>query len=72
MTRIVHPLLLARRGSATIEYAIAVGVITLAVVAVLWQIGPKLLLRWAHVDSKLDDAHTIVINDAPPPKPQKP
>ena len=72
MTRIARPLLAPRTGAATIEYAIVAALVTVAVIGVLWQFGPKLLTRWGIIESKLDQADTVVVIDAPPPKPEKP
>src|SRR4051812_4544202 len=72
MTRISRQLFTPRCGAATIEYAIVVGLIAVPPIGVIWQFGPKLVTRWSTVNSKLDDANSIVIIDSPPPKPQKP
>ena len=49
-------------GSANTEYVIVGGLILIAAVVILGQVGPKLLARWEAVDQKLGGGETVVVN----------
>jgi Flp pilus assembly pilin Flp len=53
-------------GAATTEYAIVLGLIVVAVIAIVAQVGPRVLAAWAKVEHKLDgeDATTLIIPPA--------
>ena len=50
-------------GAATTEYAIVLGLIVVAVVAIVAQVGPRVLAGWANVEHKLDgeEANVVII-----------
>jgi Flp pilus assembly pilin Flp len=67
-TRIFGRLIKDDCGGANAEYAVVIGLILLAVVAVVSQFGPKVLARWASVGNKLgggDGSSTVVTNAHP-------
>jgi Flp pilus assembly pilin Flp len=58
-------------GSANLEYAVLAGLIVVGVVAIVTQVGPRVLTSWLRIDNKLDggDGSTIVVIEQPPPTP---
>ena len=48
-------------GAATTEYAIILGLIVVAIVAIVAQVGPRVLACWANIDAKLDGEDAVVV-----------
>jgi len=47
-------------GSAITEYAIVLGLMILGAIAVITQVGPRVIARWSSVDSTLGSTPTSV------------
>ena len=62
MLRLLRHLRANDAGAATVEYAVAIGVIVLGSAAILWQFSPKLVSRWGNVDAKLDGGSVTLVN----------
>ena len=69
MLRSLRHLLRDETGAATTEYAIVLGLIVAAAVAIIAQVGPRVLASWANIEHKLDgeDATVVIV---PPPADQ--
>ena len=49
----LHKLLQDETGGETIEYALVAGLIIVAAVVIISQVGTKVLARWSSVDGSL-------------------
>jgi Flp pilus assembly pilin Flp len=47
-------------GSAITEYAIVLGLVIVGAIAVITQVGPRVLARWTSVDTTLGSTPTNV------------
>jgi Flp pilus assembly pilin Flp len=58
-------------ASASLEYAVVAGLIVVGVVAILNQVGPRVLASWLRIENKLDgiDGTTVVVTEQPPQTP---
>jgi pilus assembly protein Flp/PilA len=54
-------------GAATTEYAVVLGLLVVAAIAIISQVGPRVLASWAAIEHKLDgeDSTTIVVTRSP-------
>ena len=53
MRKLLGRLVRDERGGETIEYALIMGLIVVAAIAVIGTVGTKVLARWTSVDSSL-------------------
>jgi Flp pilus assembly pilin Flp len=63
MLKALHKLASDDSAAANTEYVVVLGLIIIAVIAIIAQVGPRVLASWAVVEQRLDgkDGPTVVV-----------